>query len=70
MAEEEVVSEKRTETDDGNSKDGPVEEKIKKAHQKDKEKISVSGTSFTRKYSQGSVSSLRSRSSIKSGSSV
>ena len=70
MAEEEVVSEKRTETGDGNSKDGPVEEKIKKAHRKDKEKISVSGTSLTRKYSQGSVSSLRSRSSIKSGSSV
>ena len=70
MAEEEVVSEKRTETGDGNSKDGPVEEKIKKAHRKDKEKISVSGTSLTPKYSQGSVSSLRSRSSIKSGSSV
>ena len=82
MAEEEVVSEKRTETGDGNSKDGLLKKKIKKAHRKDKEKISVSGTSLTRKYSQGpvssltrkysqgSVSSLRSRSSIKSGSSV
>ena len=61
----EVVSEKRTET--GDKKD---EEKINQARQDDEEKISVSRTSLSRKYSQGSVTSLKSRSSIKSRSSV
>ena len=53
----EVGLEERTES--GDTKDGHVEEKI-----------SVSRTSLSRKYSQGSVASLRSRSSVKNRSSI